>query len=119
MNNIVEKLNLDESISVCFYIENEKVMSIGEKMEEIMEEAYMNGYNWEAFLIHYLGVKHPNLLEGLDSDSEAGMYVALYEDTIDNNQKADELIVVITDLVNNPNKIYSFLKEEGDNIEWD
>ena len=92
-------------------------MAIGEKMEAINEEAYMNGYNWEAFLNHYLQTNQPELLDGLDTDSEAGTYVALYDK--DNSDKAEILVGVINEIVNNPDKIYNFLKEKGDDIEWD
>jgi hypothetical protein len=92
-------------------------MAIGQKMEAINEEAYMNGYNWEAFLNHYLQTNHPDLLDGLDTDSEGGTYVALYDKA--DSDKADKLISVINGLVNNPDKIYSFLKDNGEDIEWD
>lgn len=117
MSEIVTKNQHDEETSVYFNIEADEVMAIGEKMEAINEQAYMNGYNWEAFLDHYLEANHPDLLEGLDTDSEAGTYVALYE-TADES-KADELVAVIKDLVANPEKIYTFLKDNGEDIEWD
>ena len=81
------------------------------------EEAYMNGYNWEAFLNLYLQTNQPELLDGLDTDSEAGTYVALYDKA--DSDKADKLVGVINGLVTNPDKIYSFLKQNGANIEWD
>ncbi|MCH5689870.1 immunity 51 family protein [Niabella sp. W65] len=92
-------------------------MAIGEKMEAINEQAYMNGYNWEAFLNHYLKNNQPKLLEGLDTDSEAGTYVALYDKS--ESDKAEQLIGIINTLVNNPDSIYNFLRDHGDNIEWD
>ena len=117
MSDFVTKYGHEEQTSVCFNIEANEVMVIGEKMEAINEQAYMNGYNWEAFLNHYLQANQPKLLEGLDTDSEAGTYVALY-DKADSN-KADKLIAVINGLVNNPDNIYSFLKDNGEDIEWD
>lgn len=52
-------------------------MEIGKKMETINEQAYMNGYNWEAFLNCYPEIHQPELLDGIETDSEAGTYVAL------------------------------------------
>ena len=49
--------------------------------------------------------------------SEAGTYVALY-DKVDSD-KAEELLRIINGLVDNPDKIYSFLKAYGEAIEWD
>ncbi|MBR3901800.1 MAG: hypothetical protein IKJ60_09695, partial [Ruminococcus sp.] len=52
MNISIEEF--EDSISLVFYIENDKVMAIGEKLQEINENAYMNGYNWEAVLNCYI-----------------------------------------------------------------
>lgn len=116
MNNFVTKNENDDQFSVYFNIEADEVMAIGEKMEAINEQAYMNGYNWEAFLNCYLQNNNPELLDGLDTDSEAGTYVALYDKS--DSDKADKLVSVINELVNNPGKIYSFLEEKGENVEW-
>lgn len=117
MDTFVTKNEHDDQTSVYFDIEADEVMAIGEKMEAINEQAYMNGYNWEAFLQHYLKLNNPDLLDGLGADSEAGCYVAIYDKA--QTGKADGLIEVINGLVNNPAKIYSFLEANGDDIEWD
>lgn len=117
MSDFATKHEDDDQTSVYFNIEADEVMAIGEKMEAINEQAYMNGYNWEAFLNHYLQTNQPELLAGLDTDSEAGTYVALYDKT--DSDKADKLVGVINGLINNPDKIYSFLEEKGEDIEWD
>lgn len=117
MSNFATKTDHDDQVSVYFNIEADEIMAIGEKMEAINDQAYMNGYNWEAFLNYYLQTYQPELLNGLDTDSEAGTYVALYGKT--DSDKADKLIGVINGLVNNPDEIYSFLKDRGNDIEWD
>ncbi len=109
----------EEYISLDFYIENEKVMIIGEKMEKINPEAYMNGYNWEAFLDYYLEKNAPEVLEGMDSDPEAGTYAVYYEMNPENIKKADKLMEIIKYLVENPDDIYEIVREHGDEIEWD
>jgi hypothetical protein len=45
MNDIVTKHTDDDQTSVYFNIGADQVMAIGEKMEAINEQAYMNGYN--------------------------------------------------------------------------
>lgn len=40
----------DGSIALYFDIENDKILGIGDEMNEMVEDAYMNGYNWDAFL---------------------------------------------------------------------
>lgn len=117
MSDFATKHEYDDQTSVYFNIEADAVMAIGKKMEGINEQAYMNGYNWEAFLNHYLRINSPDLLDGLDTDSEAGTYVALYDKL--NSGKADKLISIINGLVNNPDSIYTFLKDNEEDIAWD
>ncbi len=109
----------EASLSVCFYIEQDKPFNIGEKMNELNEEAYMNGYNWEAFFNYYLSKYHKDVFENMDTDPEAGMYVAYYDLTPENEKKAEKFTEIIENLIENEEKIYEIVKNEGNEIEWD
>lgn len=119
---MLEFLNIisdDESISLVFYIENKNIMEIGSKIEKINPDAYMNGYNWEAFFNYYLEKQSPDILEDMDSDPEAGTYVVYYENTPDNLVKVNKFAEIIEYLIENPDDIYEIVREHGDEIEWD
>ena len=109
----------ENSISVCFYVERDKPFDIGEKMNEINEEAYMNGYNWEAFFNFYLPKYAPDVLIGMDNDSEAGMYVAYYALTPENEARAEKFAGIINSLIENEEELYRIVRDEGDEIVWD
>lgn len=110
----------DDYISIAFYIEHDNIMKIGDKLNEINEEAYMNGYNWEALLNCYLEKNAPELLVGLSTDPEAGMYAAYYNDiNKENREKIGKLAEIIEALIENEDKLYKFVKDYGDEIEWD
>ncbi len=121
MKKYLAKVKHEKSneLSVCFYIEQEKILQIGDKMNEINAEAYMNGENWDIFLAYYLRKNNPDILHGMRSNSEAGMCCVEYEQTSENEAKADKLIEIIESLVENEQIIYAFLKKEGGNIGWD
>jgi len=111
---------IDENeLSLSFFIEDEKPFAIGEKMNEINENAYMNGYNWEAFFNYYLSLRAPDVLEGMISDSEAGTYVAIYEKNAENEVRMNKFIEIIRYLVENEDELYRFIRAEGENIDWD
>lgn len=112
-------LKHEDSISVCFYIEGEIPLQIGEKMNEIHEEAYMNGYNWEAFFNFYLPQYVPDIINGMNTDSEAGMYVACYDLSNENKKRAEKFLALIKFLMDNEKELYRVLHEDGDKIEWD
>lgn len=119
MDDFVKVFVTEDWIHVTFYIEHENILEIGEKMNEINEEAYMNGYNWEAFFNYYLEKNAPELLEGMDSDPEAGMYAAYYEVSPENEEKAKKFGKIIEYLVKNEDVLYQIVREHGDEIEWD
>ena len=99
------------NIVLLFEDEKEKPLAVGQKMNEINEEAYMNGYNWDAFFYYYLAE--------MESDPEAGSYAAYFEDTAENEQKAKRFADIIISLIENEEEIYKILREKGDEIEWD
>ncbi|MGD1843027.1 MAG: Imm51 family immunity protein [Thermonemataceae bacterium] len=113
------KSETSQSLSVCFWIEKEKPFKIGEKMYEINTAAYMNGYNWEAFFNYYLPKNHPEVIEGMKTDPEAGTYVAYYPLTAEDEKKAEKFVEIIKELIENEEKLYEVVKNEGQSIEWD
>lgn len=119
MADFVNVNRFEDSISITFNIEDEKILAIGEKMNEINDEAYMNGYNWEAFFNYYLEKNAPELLDGMDTDPEADMYCAYYDLTPENESKAQRFAEIITSLIENEDELYRIVRDEGDSIEWD
>ncbi len=119
MQDYVKVIKFENNVDVCFYNEEDKPFAIGEKMAEIDENAYMNGYNWEAFFNCYLQKNAPDILDGMESDPEAGMYAAYYTLSSENKQKAARFAEIICDLIENEDKIYDFLRRYGEDIEWD
>ena len=115
----VKILKYGKIINLTFYIEHDKPFEIGEKMNEIYDKAYMNGYNWEAFLNYYLEKNFPEVLEGLEIDPEAGIITAYYDNTIENEEKAEKLKNIIIDLIENEEQLYKVLKDEASKINWD
>ena len=118
MKDYVSVQKFDDHASIAFYIENDDIMSLGEELEEINENADMNGENWAAVLECWLENNSPELLEGHDSDPEAGMYAAYYEGE-DGEEKAKKLAETIEHLVENKEELFAFVREYGDDIEWD
>lgn len=119
MPDYVKTHKSDCLVYIWFYNENDKPLSIGEKMYEINENAYMNGYNWDAFFHYYLTQNAPDLLEDLDTDPEAGSYAAFYPLTEENEKKAERFAEIIISLIENEEKLYQIVREKGDDIEWD
>lgn len=109
----------ENGIAVWFYSENDKPFAIGEKMNEICEDAYMNGYNWDAFFQYYLAENAPDILEGLDSDPEAGSYVAHFELGEENEKRAERFAEIISSLMENEEELYRIVREKGEEIAWD
>lgn len=118
-NEFVQVIRSDEYIIVSFDIENEAIMELGDRLNEIEEQAYMNGYNWDALIGYYLNINAPELLNGLESDPEAGMYTGYYDNNDENMAKAEKLAEYIRKMVDDPDKLCEFVKENGADIPWD
>lgn len=92
MPDYVNVSKTDDWIGVWFYNENDKPFAIGEKMCEINEYAYMNGYNWDAY------------------------YGTISEE---NEKKARRFAEIIVSLIENEDELYRIVRENGNDIEWD
>ncbi len=119
MEDYVSTAKYGDNVSVYFDVGAEKPFALGERLNAVCEMAYMNGYNWEALLNWYLGQTAPELLEGLESDPEAGSYVALYPLSPENEAKAEKLAGLIRSLVEGEEELLRAVEEHGDEIEWD
>ncbi len=109
----------DDCVEVALFIDNEKIIEIGNKINEIEELAYMNGYNWEVLIDFYLRKEQPSLLEGLDTNPEAGMYVGFYHNDMKGRRKAKKLFETLQSFINDEESLYEFIKKYKEKIEWD
>lgn len=110
---------LDDCIDLVFYIDMERVMAVGEKLEEINENAYMNGENWGILLDFYIKQNVPELIGTFESDAEAGMYAASFENSPEGEKSAQSMADIIISLIEDENELIDFVSEFGEEIEWD
>lgn len=115
----VQVIRSDEYIIVSFDIENESVMKLGDRLNEIEEQAYMNGYNWDALIGYYLNINAPEVLIGLETDPEAGMYAGYYDNNDENMMKAQKLAECIRKMIDDPDELCEFVEENCADIPWD
>jgi hypothetical protein len=120
-----------KNISICFFIEQNIVMEMGRKIKKTVSNTFgkiiirlfpnvslMNGYDWESFINYYLLKNHPDILLNMETDPEAGMYVAFYSFSTENEKKADKLIDIIIELMENESKLLEKIKTDGKLIKW-
>lgn len=119
MADFVRLIESDDCISVTFYIEDAQVMALGERLAEICEDAYMNGYNWDALLSLYLRKNMRGLMTGMETDPEAGLYAAYYGTDEESRARAQALADLIEELVTEEEELCGFVGQYADEIEWD
>lgn len=113
-------ISTPDYIDILFIVESKKIMKIGEEMQKRCEEAYMNGYNWEAFFNAYMKINCPEILEKLKTDAEAGSYSIIFEDVNEQTRSmSKQLFDRIKSLVENEQLIYDFMENHNTEIEWD
>lgn len=119
MSDYVRVFQYENWISLWLDAGDDSVMAVGEKMEAACPEAYMNGYNWEAFFRYYLEKNAPDILEGMDPDPEADTYAVHWPLSPENEARAEKFEKLIRSLMENEEELCRIVREEGEKIEWD
>ncbi|MBP0966235.1 MAG: hypothetical protein J5722_01255 [Oscillospiraceae bacterium] len=119
MADFVKLTESDDCISVVFDIEDGQVTALGERIAEICGDVCMNGYNWDALLRFYLRKNMRALLNGMETDPEAGLYAAYYGTDDESRARAQALADLIAGLVTDGDALCGFAEQYGSGIEWD
>ena len=115
----VMKIDGHDNVTVYLSAEDTEILAIGDKMYAMQPEAYMNGYNWEAFMLYYCGKMDPDALKGISTDSEAGTFVAYYPLSAENEARAARFAKLINDLIDDEERLFALLKTDGHLVHWD
>ena len=108
-----------ESISVCVYNENEGLLQLGERINKRFEEAYMNGYNWDALIRFYVASLDSALMDEVETDPEAGMFSAYMPYSPENLEKMRRFETYVRAMVADEKALTKFIEKHYDEIEWD
>lgn len=119
MDNYITKEQNEYEVYACFSIENDKLLQICENSAKISEKAYLNCYNWDALLYHYMENNAPELLVDLDTDVEEEGFIAIYQLNEDNETKVDKFVKIITNFVENEDSLYDYIKIHQNEIDWE
>lgn len=118
MSNYVGIWQGEAVLRVWFHNEMDKPFALGEKMNAVCRDAYMNGYNWDAFFNYYLASRAPEVLSAMqESSPEAGSYVAYFDKQHETH--AARFVAIIREIVENEDETLRIVEEEADCIEWD
>jgi hypothetical protein len=108
-----------QSISVCVFNENDGLFALGERINAKFEEAYMNGYNWDALIRCYVEKADPGLMNQVGTDPEAGMFSAYMSYSPENLDKMKRFEAYIRAMVSDEDELMRFIETNRDKIEWD
>ena len=108
-----------DSISVYVYNEHDELLALGKHINAKHEEAYMNGYNWDALIRFYVGQKDPELLAEVETDPEAAMFSAYMNYSPENLGKMKRFEVHVKTMLSNNDELIAFVNANSDKIEWD
>jgi hypothetical protein len=108
-----------DSISVCVYNENDDLFALGERINARFEEAYMNGYNWDALIRFYVAKSDPDLMSEIDTDPEAGMFSAYTSYSPEHLDMMQRFESYIREMLKDENALMAFIEKHREEIEWD
>jgi hypothetical protein len=107
------------SVSVCVYNEQEGLFELGERINARFEQAYMNGYNWDALIRFYVASVDHALMDEVESDPEAGMFSAYMSYSPENVEKMKRFESHVRAMVADEGTLMGFIEEHYEEIEWD
>lgn len=108
-----------DSISVCVYSENDGLFELGERINSRFDQAYMNGYNWDALIKFYVAKHDPELMNHVETDPEAGMFSAYISYSDKNLELMKRFEGHVRNMVSDENLLMQFIEENESEIEWD
>lgn len=108
-----------DSISLCVYNEQQGLFELGERINARFEDAYMNGYNWDALIRFYVSRLDPELMDEIESDPEAGMYSACMSHSPENLEKMKRFETHVRTMLSDEQALMAFIKQHYEEIEWD
>jgi len=120
-DDIIKLLEMPEhdSISVCVYIEHDDLFALGERINARFEQAYMNGYNWDAVIRHYVGKVDSELMQEVGTDPEAGMFAAYISYSAENLEKMKHFESHVRSMLADEAALVAYIEGNQDDIEWD
>lgn len=119
INEFLSIIKENNIIEICLYIDHDKIINISKHIKEICNTVIMNGYNWEVLLHTYINKNMPELLDGMDTNSEAGIYGVFYKYSEENIEKTNKLADIINRLIQNEYELYQFIHEYKSYINWE
>jgi hypothetical protein len=108
-----------DSISVCVYAENDGLYQLGERINARFEDAYMNGYNWDALIRCYVASLDPALMDIIEADPEAGMYSAYMSFSPENLEQMQRFETNLRTMLADEAALMQFIETHYEDIEWD
>ena len=97
----LNKFSLEQynCISICFNVGHEKPMQIGKIINKNDEDEGMNGYDWQEYIFNKVADK--DIFTGMETDTESGEVVIRYDLNEENEARANKLVAIIEDIVEN------------------
>lgn len=108
-----------DSISVCVYNEHNGLFDLGKRINNRFEEAYMNGYNWDALIRYYVANIDRDLMNEVNTDPEAGMFSAYMSYSLENLAKMKRFESHVRSMLADEAVLMAFIEQNYDKIEWD
>ena len=108
-----------DAISVCVYCENDGLFALGKRVNARFEQAYMNGYNWDALIRFYVRSLDPKLMSQIGTDPEAGMFSAYTSYSEQNLALMKQFESHVRQLLSDESSLMKFIEDNENEIEWD
>ena len=118
--NYFKYINEEEYCGVGIDADTEKINKLSKYISNKNNiDILLNGYNLEILIEIILKKEKPELMDGLETDSEAGFYFAYYVSSKDSEKKGKILFKTIKKYLENQSKLNDFIQKYKNDIKWE
>lgn len=119
MADYMEIHRTETSVTADFYMTNDKIMALMEKLMAAKPGILMSGRDWESLWMYCAGKKDPDILAGMKTVPEMTGFTAVWPLTPENEDRAGRFASLICSMAEEEEELCRIVREEGGAIAWE
>ena len=119
MSDYIEMGRTETDVTVDFYMTNDRVMALMEKLVAVDPDILMSSHDWETLWMYCIKKKDPDILTGMKSVLDMTGFTAIWPLSPENEARAARFAALIRSMVEDGEELCRIVREEGGAIEWE
>lgn len=119
MSDYIEMGRTETDVTVDFYMTNDRVMALMEKLVAVDPDILMSSHDWETLWMYCIKKKDPDILTGMKSVLDMTGFTAIWPLSPENEDRAGRFAALLRSMTEEEEELCRVVREEGGEIEWE